>query len=43
MVQAVTFEKRASVQALKQHYEAVTSKTHLRDLLQDEARNAALR
>jgi len=39
----VTFDKVASVQALKKHYTEVTSETHLRDLLQDEARNEALR
>ena len=38
-----TFDKVASVIALKKHYDEVTSKTHLRDLLQDEARNAKLR
>lgn len=43
MVQATTFEKSAAVQALKQHYDTVTSGSHLRDLLQDETRNAALR
>ena len=45
MVQAstATFEQSAAVQALKQHYETVTKQTHLKDLLQDEERNAALR
>ena len=43
MVQASTFEKTAAVQALRNHYETVTKQTHLRDLLQDEERNAALR
>ena len=38
-----TFDKVPSVVALKKHYEEVTSKTHLRDLLQDEARNEQLR
>ena len=40
---ATTFDKAASVQALKQHYETVTKQKHLRDLLQDEERNEALR
>ena len=44
MVQALsTFDKSAAVIALKQHYETVTKSTHLRDLLQDESRNEALR
>ena len=45
MVQAntTTFDKIASVQALKQHYETVTKAKHLRDLLQDETRNESLR
>ena len=38
-----TFDKCPSVEALKAHYESVTSKTHLRELLQDEGRNSALR
>ena len=38
-----TFDKLPSVVALKKHYDEVTSKTHLRDLLQDEARNEQLR
>ena len=40
---ATTFEKSAAVRALKEHYERVTKQVHLRDLLQDEERNAALR
>lgn len=45
MVQAATttFDKSPAVQALKAHYDSVTSKTHLRDLLQHEARNEVLR
>lgn len=45
MVQAssTTFDKSPSVQALKAHFDTVTSKSHLRELLQDEARNEALR
>ena len=44
MVQALsTFDKSAAVIALKKHYETVTKSTHLRDLLQDESRNEALR
>ena len=39
----LTFDKVPSVIALKQHYANVTSKAHLRDLLQDEERNTALR
>ena len=38
-----TFDKVPSVIALKKHYDEVTSKTHLRDLLQDEERNKKLR
>jgi len=40
---ASTFDKLPSVQALKQHFTSVTSKTHLRDLLTDDARNQQLR
>ena len=40
---STTFDKSPKVQALKQHYETVTKQAHLRDLLQDEQRNAALR
>jgi len=40
---ALTFDKLPSVQALKEHHQAVTSKAHLRDLLADESRNAQLR
>ena len=39
----ITFDKVASIVALKKHYDEVTSKTHLRDLLQDEERNNKLR
>jgi glucose-6-phosphate isomerase len=38
-----TFDKLQSVQALKQHYEGELSKTHLKHLLNDAARNEALR
>ena len=40
---STTFDKVPSVVALKKHYDEVTSKTHLRELLQDEERNAQLR
>lgn len=40
---STTFDKSSSVQALKAHYDSVTSRTHLRDLLRDEARNESLR
>lgn len=43
MVDAATFDQSPAIVALKQHYDAVTSKTHLKQLLQDEERNAALR
>ena len=45
MVEAstTTFDKSASVIALKQHYETVTKAKHLRELLQDESRNESLR
>jgi hypothetical protein len=38
-----TFDNLASVKALKEHYEKTTSKKSLRDLLNDESRNAKLR
>ncbi len=38
-----TFDKLSSVQALKAHFDGVTSNTHLRALLNDEQRNAKLR
>jgi len=38
-----TFDKLQSVQALKSHYEGELSKTHLKSLLDDGARNEALR
>jgi hypothetical protein len=38
-----TFDKLQSVQALKSHYEGELSKTHLKDLLNDAARNETLR
>jgi len=38
-----TFDALPSVQALKTHYESVTSKIPLRDLLNDEQRNEKLR
>ena len=38
-----TFDKLQSVQALKSHYEGELSKTHLKSLLNDGARNEALR
>ena len=37
------FHETESVKQLKHHYDTVTSKTHLRDLLQDTERNALLR
>jgi len=40
---APTFDKLASVVALKKHYDDVTSKLHLKDLLDDELRNEKLR
>lgn len=42
-MQSTTFDRLPSVEALKAHYDSITSKTHLRALLQDEARNAELR
>jgi hypothetical protein len=38
-----TFDKLPSVVALKQYYETELSKTHLKTLLQDSARNESLR
>lgn len=37
--QQQTFNNLASVKALKDHFDQVTSKTHLRDLLVEEERN----
>ena len=39
----MTFEKTEAVKALKEHYEKVTRKKHLSELLQDRKRNEALR
>ena len=41
--QQQTFNNLASVKALKDHFDQVTSKTHLRDLLVEEERNGQLR
>lgn len=38
-----TFDQLDSVKALKTHYETVLSKTHLKELIKDEARNNCLR
>ena len=35
-----TFDKLLSVKALKEHYNAELSKTHLKNLLQDKERNS---
>jgi len=38
-----TFDQLPSIKALKEHYDQVTNKSHLRELLQNESRNAKLR
>jgi glucose-6-phosphate isomerase len=38
-----TFDKLPSIQDLVNHYKTTTSKTHLRDLLNDRVRNEHLR
>lgn len=42
-MESSTFDKLPAVQSLKQHYEHVTQKAHLKELLKDEKRNARLR
>jgi len=42
MQKSVTFDLQPSVVTLKNHYDTVTSKTHLKDLLQDQQRNDSL-
>jgi hypothetical protein len=41
-MKGTTFDNHPRILALKNHYIEVTSKTHLKDLLQDEDRNQAL-
>ena len=43
MQSATTFDKLDSVQKLQAHYNESMTKTHLKELLQDPARNAGLR
>jgi hypothetical protein len=38
----MTFDRLESVVALKAHYDKLTSKVHLRELLQDKERNKSL-